>query len=194
MAKRLTRRLACALLATGAALFGQMGSAGAERPGGAHAFEFTAISGDHLPLSAFAGKAVLVVNTASLCGYTHQYGALQTLFETYGPRGFVVVGAPSNDFGGQEPGAEADIRKFCETNFNVRFPLTEKIVVAGPDAHPFYRWAAETLGEDSAPRWNFHKYLIGPDGALLGAFPSAVEPMSAPLRAAVEAALPREGA
>ncbi|MGF1543192.1 MAG: glutathione peroxidase [Parvularculaceae bacterium] len=155
----------------------------------AHDFEFVAIDGAPLPMDRFAGKAVLVVNTASLCGFTDQYGGLQTLYETYADEGLVVLGAPSNDFGGQEPGANGEIKEFCEANFNVRFPLTEKIAVRGAGAHPFYAWAAAALGPENAPKWNFHKYLVGPDGALIEAFPSSVEPMSARLTGAVEKAL-----
>ncbi len=176
-----------------AAANGPGGQAAREVAAGAHAFSFTSIAGEPMPLATFAGKAALVVNTASLCGYTDQYGGLQALYERYEARGFVIIAAPSNDFGGQEPGAEADIKKFCETNFNVRFPLTEKVAVRGDAAHPFYQWAAVELGPENAPKWNFHKYLVGPDGALIAAFPSSVEPMSKTLTDAVEAALPRAG-
>lgn len=155
----------------------------------AHAFTFTGIAGDPLPLEQFSGRPVLVVNTASLCGFTDQYGGLQSLYETYEEDGLVVLGVPSNDFGGQEPGQAGEIKEFCETNFNVRFPLADKVVVKGNGAHPFYQWARETLGADNAPKWNFHKYLVGPEGGLVTAFPSAVEPMSAEVRRAVEAAL-----
>ena len=103
----------------------------------AYEFEFTAIEGDPLPLSKFKGKVVLVVNTASRCGFTHQYADLQTVWQRYRDRGFVLLGVPSNDFGGQEPGSEAEIKTFCEVNFDVDFPLTEKVRVKGNDAHPF---------------------------------------------------------
>ncbi|MCP4329867.1 MAG: glutathione peroxidase [Alphaproteobacteria bacterium] len=152
----------------------------------AHAFEFTAISGDRLPLSAFAVTAVLVVNTASECGYTPQYADLQKLADSYGTAGLVVLGVPSNDFGAQEPGDEAAIRAFCSDRYGIAFPMTEKVAVIGVEAHPLYRWIAETLGEDHAPRWNFHKYLIGPDGELVGAWPSAVKPLAPEITAAVE--------
>ncbi|MEO1015140.1 MAG: glutathione peroxidase [Pseudomonadota bacterium] len=156
----------------------------------AHDFTLTAIDGAPMPLKGFAGKTLLVVNTASLCGYTDQYGGLQALYATYQDRGLVVIGVPSNDFGGQEPGKAGEIKDFCETNFNVRFPLADKTVVRGEGAHPFYAWARETLGPDNAPKWNFHKYLVGPDGALLAGFPSSVEPTSARLKDAIERALP----
>jgi len=126
----------------------------------AHSFEFESIDGGPLPLSGFKGRAVLLVNVASRCGFVRQYDGLQALWEKYRARGLVVLGVPSNDFGGQEPGSEAEIKKFCEVNFNVDFPMTAKVAVSGEGAHPFYRWAAGELGEESKPRWNFHKYLI----------------------------------
>ena len=155
----------------------------------AHEFAFVSIDGAPLPLRDFAGKAVLVVNTASLCGFTYQYTALQALWETYRERGLVVLGVPSNDFGNQEPGSETAIKEFCEVNFAVDFPLTEKQRVRGPDAHPFFRYVGEELGADAAPRWNFHKYLVTPDGRLAGAWPSRVEPDAPAIRQAIEAAL-----
>ena len=118
-----------------------------------------------MPLAAWRGRPVLVVNTASFCGYTPQYRDLEALWRRYRERGLVVLGVPSNDFGQQEPGSAAEIKQFCETNYQVDFPLTEKYRVIGGDAHPFYRWVAAQLGEAGAPRWNFHKYLIGPDGS-----------------------------
>jgi glutathione peroxidase len=155
----------------------------------AHDFTFTAIDGVPLALADFAGKAVLVVNTASECGFTPQYADLQNLAATYGGRGLVVLGVPSNDFGGQEPGDEAAIAEFCATRYNVDFPMTQKYAVIGGDAHPFYRWIADVLGEDHAPRWNFHKYLIDGAGELAGAWPSQVTPLSAEITTAVEDAL-----
>jgi glutathione peroxidase len=159
--------------------------------GGAHRFSFVSIEGKNLPLSQFAGRTLLIVNTASRCGYTPQYEGLQTLWETYRERGLVVLGVPSNDFGGQEPGSESQIKEFCEVNFKVDFPLTAKAQVKGPDAHPFYAWALGQLGPLDAPRWNFHKYLVGPDGKLAGSFASDVEPLSPRLKQAVERLLPR---
>lgn len=155
----------------------------------AYDFDFTRIDGTPMPLASFKGKTLLVVNTASLCGYTDQYGDLQEVFETFADRGLVVIGAPSNDFGGQEPGKEDDIKEFCEVNFNVRFPLTEKVIVKGDDAHPFYQWAKNTLGEKNAPSWNFHKYLVGSDGQLIAAFPSRVKPTSPQVKEAIEKSL-----
>jgi len=155
----------------------------------AHDFSFTALDGAALPLSRFKGKAVLVVNTASECGYTPQYAGLQKLWRAGRDRGLVVLGVPSNDFGAQEPGDEAAIGTFCSARYAVDFPMTAKQAVIGGKAHPFYRWIAGELGEAGQPRWNFHKYLIGRDGALAGAFPSSVAPESQELTAAIEEAL-----
>lgn len=153
--------------------------------GRAFDFTFEGIDGKPLPLADFKGKAVLVVNTASFCGYTKQYEGLQALWQTYEGAGLVVVGVPSNDFGGQEPKAEGEIAEFCKGAFGVTFPLTAKTIVKGDAAHPFYRWAFEAMG-GQAPGWNFHKYLIARDGRLVAAFPSQVPPDHADLVAAVE--------
>lgn len=156
----------------------------------AHAFTLTSIDGNALPLAAYAGRPVLVVNTASMCGYTYQYAALQRLWSAYRDRGLVVLGVPSNDFGSQEPGSATEIKTFCEVNFDVDFPLSEKVRVKGDGAHPLFVWLREELGPEAGPRWNFHKYLIGADGRALGWWPSSVEPDSAEIRAAVESVLP----
>ena len=156
----------------------------------AHDFVFKTIDGEHLPLSSFAGQAILIVNTASFCGFTKQYSALQDLWQRYQDRGLVVLGVPSDDFGGQEPGTESEIRTFCEVNFKINFPLTEKTKVKGPVAHPFYKWAATELGLIAKPRWNFHKYLVAPDGHLSNWFSSPTSPISSRVIRAVEATLP----
>ena len=155
----------------------------------AHDHVFPAIDGGELELKRFSGKAVLVVNTASECGFTPQYAELQALWEAYRHRGLVVVGVPSNDFGDQEPGDEAAIRAFCERNYGVDFPLTAKQKVIGGDAHPFYRWIVEELGEVAALRWNFHKYLIAPDGSLAGMWPSKVGPRDPEIEECVDGLL-----
>jgi glutathione peroxidase len=155
----------------------------------AHDFSFTSIEGKPMPLSAFKGKAVLVVNTASQCGLTPQYKGLEDLWKRYKTKGLVVVGVPSNDFGAQEPGSEGEIKTFCETRFGVDFPLTSKQSVIGASAHPFYKWVAEELGEAAVPKWNFHKYLVGPDGALAGTFGSMTAPDDAGLTKAIDEAL-----
>ncbi|MEO9904027.1 glutathione peroxidase [Nisaea sp.] len=157
----------------------------------AHDFDFVSIEGEPFSLKDYAGKAVLVVNTASFCGFTKQYKSLQTLWERYRERGLVVLGVPSNDFGAQEPGTAAEIKEFCAVNFAVDFPMTEKQTVSGKDAHPFYRWAAKELGTLSKPRWNFYKILVNADGKAIDWFASTTPPSSAKLIKAVEAALPR---
>ena len=155
----------------------------------AHDYSFTAIDGRPLELKDFAGKAVLVVNVASYCGFTPQYTDLQDLHEAYGSKGLVVLGVPSNDFGAQEPRGEAEIAKFCDSVYGVTFPLTAKQTVIGPDAHPLYKWIAAQAGEGAAPKWNFHKYLIGKDGSLVGAWPSRVRPGGSEIVEAIEGAL-----
>ncbi len=130
-----------------------------------------------------------MVNTASACGLTPQYEGLEALYRKYGGQGLVVLGVPSNDFGAQEPGTAAEIKTFCETRFAVDFPMTAKQVVSGHGAHPFYRWAAVELGEAGTPKWNFHKYLIAPDGSIAGNFGSRTAPEAPEIVAAVEAAL-----
>lgn len=152
-------------------------------------FSFPGISGGDIHLRDFAGKPVLIVNTASACGLTPQYAGLESLYRAYGPKGLVVLGVPANDFGAQEPGTEAEIKTFCETRFAVDFPMTAKQVVLGEGAHPFYRWAAAELGEAGTPKWNFHKYLIGADGSLAGSFGSRLDPLSPDITSAIEAAL-----
>ena len=184
IARRTLMAAVTATLITAAGVFPAMAES-------AHDFSFNAIEGGDLPMSQFKGKAVLVVNTASFCGYTPQYEGLQSLWTEYRDKGLVVLGVPSNDFGAQEPGTEAEIKDFCEANFDVDFPLTAKEVVKGSGAHPFYQWAATEKGASNAPRWNFHKYLVAPDGSLAEAFPSRVEPLSEELVSAVEANLPK---
>jgi glutathione peroxidase len=152
----------------------------------AHDFEFTSIDGKKLKLAHFAGKPILVVNTASQCGLTPQYKGLEALWRKYKDKGLVVLGVPSNDFGAQEPGTEAQIKNFCLTNYSVSFPMTAKNKVIGADAHPLYKWAVGQAGEAAAPRWNFHKYLIGPKGELAGTFGSKVAPDDGALVAAIE--------
>jgi len=155
----------------------------------AHEFAFTSIDGEAMTLARFAGKPVLVVNTASECGLTPQYRGLQALWERYRDRGLVVLGVPCNDFGGQEPGSEAEIKSFCSTRYQVGFPMTAKVSVVGKNAHPFYRWAVGQGG--AVPSWNFHKYLLDGDGALAATFGSRVPPEDKALIDAVEAHLPK---
>ncbi len=151
----------------------------------AYAFSFKGLDNNEILLASYAGHPMLVVNTASLCGYTPQYTGLQALWTRYRDKGLIVLGVPSNDFGGQEPGGAAEIGKTAHEDYHVTFPLTDKVAVKGANAHPFYKWAA-TERPLEAPRWNFHKYLIGRDGRLKAGFSSAVEPNDALVVAAVE--------
>lgn len=138
------------------------------------------------PLSAYAGKVVLVVNTASECGYTPQYAGLEQLWRDYQGRGLAVLGFPSNEFGGQEPGSEEQIKTFCETRYRVSFPMFAKVATKGTEQSPVYRFLTAQHGE---PKWNFHKYLVGKDGRVLRAFESKVKPDDPELRQAIESAL-----
>ncbi|MEW6643167.1 MAG: glutathione peroxidase [Pseudomonadota bacterium] len=154
----------------------------------AYGFSFGALSGKDIRLSDFAGRPMLIVNTASLCGYTPQYAGLQQLWAEFQSQGLVVIGVPSNDFGGQEPGSTGDIDHTAHTQYGVTFPIAAKTVVRGPDAHPFYRWAA-TERPKQVPAWNFHKYLLGRDGYIADVFASAVEPTDTRVRTAIGRAL-----
>lgn len=144
------------------------------------------LAGAPQALSAYQGKVTLIVNTASQCGFTPQYAGLEKLHQDYQGKGFEVLGFPSNDFGGQEPGTAQEIQNFCETRFHVTFPMFEKVVTTGADQSPVYAVLTKDLG---APKWNFHKYLVGKDGQVLQAFSSKVAPDSAELRSAIDAAL-----
>lgn len=169
-------------LAAVAALFLVAGPSAIRQAGAgqlsAHDFAFAGIDGTPVRLADYAGQPVLVVNTASKCGYTYQYEGLQALQERYRDRGLVVVGVPSDDFGGQELDTDSAVKEFCEVNFNIDFPMSAITPVRGRSAHPFYVWARRELGENQAPRWNFHKYLVGPDGRLVAAFGTNVDPAS----------------
>jgi glutathione peroxidase len=155
----------------------------------AYDFSFKSIDGRPLPLSEFKGKALLVVNVASQCGLTPQYSGLEALWKEKSGKGLVVLGVPANDFGAQEPGTENEIKTFCETRFNVDFPMTAKEHVIGPDAHPLYKWVAGELGDAAAPKWNFHKYLFNKDGTIAGTFGSRTEPMAPEITSAIDQAL-----
>ncbi len=155
----------------------------------AFAFELVSIAGEPLPLSRFEGRPILLVNTASFCGFTYQYEALQALWEARRDEGLVVLGVPSDNFGGQEYDDNEQVKQFCEVNFSIDFPMTEKADVRGPTAAPLYRWLAERLGPSAVPRWNFHKVLIGRDGQPRAAFATRVEPDDPKLQAAIDAAL-----
>jgi len=138
-------------------------------------FEFQSIEGTNMPLSAYKDKVVLVVNTASMCGFTKQYSGLQELYDNYKDKGFVVLGIPSNSFM-QEHSSEDKVKDFCETNFNINFPMTEIVEVIGKNRHPLYNWLKEDFG--IKPKWNFHKILIGKNGELVDSYSSLTKPMS----------------
>lgn len=144
----------------------------------AYAFSFAGLEGGDIRLADYAGKPILIVNTASLCGYTPQYTGLQQLWTRYHDRGLMIIGVPSNDFGGQEPGGPGDILHTAHGEYGVTFPLAAKVTVKGSGQHPFYRWAALERPADT-PRWNFHKYLVGRDGRIAAVFPTDTEPMDA---------------
>jgi glutathione peroxidase len=154
----------------------------------AYAFSFPALDGGDIRLGDYTGRPLLVVNTASLCGFTPQYAGLQELWTQFHDRGLMMVGVPSNDFGGQEPGGAKEIAETAQHQYGVTFPIAAKAVVKGPNAHPFYKWAADVRPKD-VPRWNFHKYLIGRDGYIAEVFPETVEPLDTRLKTAIARAL-----
>ena len=141
-------------------------------------FKINSINEDELNLSNYKGKIFLIVNVASKCGFTNQYTDLQNLYKLYKDRGLIVLGIPSNQFGGQEPASENDIKNFCETNFNITFPMTIKYEVKGKNAHPIYLWAKETYGKSAVPKWNFHKILINKEGKVEDTYSSFTSPTS----------------
>lgn len=157
----------------------------------AHEFSFSKLAEPgEIKLEDFAGKAVLVVNVASACGFTSQYRDLESLYEAFRNKGLVIVGVPSNDFGAQEAGSEQEIRKFCDATYHVAFPMTGKVDIVSPQKrHPFYAWIANELGESALPRWNFHKFLIGKDGGLVEAFPAKAAPLGPQMLDAIKQAL-----
>lgn len=183
------RRHALALLGSAIAIPTLAPSAFAQAPAmsrpTAYAYSFAGLDGAALPLAEHAGKPILVVNTASQCGYTPQLAGLQQLWARYRDRGLLIIGVPSNDFGGQEPGGPAEINKTAHGEYGVSFPLAAKTDVKGPAAHPFYKWAAlERPGE--GPKWNFHKYLVGRDGHIAAVFATQIEPTDLRVIAAIE--------
>ena len=141
-------------------------------------FNIKNINEENLDLSIFRDKTILLVNVASNCGFTKQYVDLQNLYDKYKDKGFIVIGVPSNQFGKQEPGTNLEIKDFCETNFDITFPITSKFDVKGYEAHPIYLWAKENYGKSAVPKWNFHKILINKNGKIEDAFSSFTNPMS----------------
>ncbi|HEY8472474.1 MAG TPA: glutathione peroxidase [Natronosporangium sp.] len=155
--------------------------------------DINALGGGPAQLGQYRGRAMLIVNVASQCGLTPQYAGLQALADTYADRGLVVLGVPCNQFGGQEPGTEAQIAEFCQTNYGVTFPLTEKIEVNGAGRHPLYQrlvGVADAEGYTGDIRWNFEKFLIAPDGSVAARFHPRTEPNSPELTSAIEKVLP----
>lgn len=150
---------------------------------------FVDLHGETVGGEAFAGKVVLLVNTASRCAFTPQYEGLEALNDRYGGRGLTVLGIPSNDFGGQEPGSDREIANFCSATYDVSFPMLSKSPVTGADAHELFGWARQAGGRAAVPAWNFHKILIGRDGRFVAGFPSFTPPRSDEIVGAIERAL-----
>ncbi|MEA2795736.1 MAG: glutathione peroxidase [Bradyrhizobium sp.] len=154
----------------------------------AYAFSFPGLAGGDIKLADYAGRPLLVANTASLCGFTPQYAGLQELWTQFHDRGLMIVGVPSNDFGGQEPGGATEIAETAHHHYGVTFPIAAKTAVKGANAHPFYKWAADARPKD-VPRWNFHKYLVGRDGYIAEVFPETIEPSDTRVKTAIARAL-----
>jgi glutathione peroxidase len=175
-----------------AAVLGAAATASAGEPG-VHAFTLNLNDGTPKKLSDYRGKALLLVNTASKCGFTKQYAPMEQLYQKYRDRGFEVLAFPANDFMGQEPGTNAEIRAFCTANFKTTFPLFEKISVKGDGIHPLYRYLTTLPGLSGDVTWNFNKFLVGPDGKVVARFGSRVDPMSEELTKKLEEILPKKG-
>ena len=158
-------------------MFGILEKASANYSKLVYDFEFNGIDGNKIQLSNFKNKVLVLVNVASRCGYTPQYEGLQMVWSNYKNKNLVVIGVPTNNFK-QEPGNNKEIKDFCETNFGINFPMTEKISVIGKDAHPFYKWAKKNHGIAAIPKWNFHKIVIGKNGKVIDTFASFTKPTS----------------
>jgi len=152
----------------------------------AYDFSFNDIDGTPLKLSEYKGKIIVVVNVASQCGFTSQYEDMQNIWEEYQSKGIIILGVPSNDFGGQEPGSNSEIKTFCEAKFGISFPITEKVNVKGSEAHPFYKWAKDNHGKSAVPKWNFHKIIIDKSGKINETFSSITNPSSKKFIKAIE--------
>ena len=144
----------------------------------AYDFNFKDLDGTNLSLSEYKNKIIVVVNVASKCGFTTQYEDMQKIWEKYQSKGLIILGVPSNDFGGQEPGTNKEIKNFCVSKFGISFPMTEKVSVKGSNAHPFYLWAKENHGKSAIPKWNFHKIIINKEGKVSETFSSITNPSS----------------
>ena len=144
----------------------------------AYEFNFENLNGNQLNLAEYKNKIMVIINVASQCGFTGQYEDMQNIWNKYKDKGVVIIGVPSNDFGGQEPGNNTEIKNFCEAKFGITFPMSEKVIVKGNDAHPFYIWAKKNHGKSAVPKWNFHKIIIGRDGKIFDTFSSMTNPSS----------------
>jgi glutathione peroxidase len=149
-------------------------------------FDIKDINEEKLDLAKYKSKTILLVNVASNCGFTKQYSQLQELYDKYKDKGLIVLGVPSNQFGSQEPGSNNEIKDFCETNFNITFPMTSKLDVKGKYAHPIYLWAKDNYGKSTVPKWNFHKILINKEGKVEDAFSSFTNPISTKITNRIE--------
>ena len=143
----------------------------------AYDFQFKGLEGGTINLNDFQNKVIVVVNVASRCGFTNQYEDLQNLWENYKKKDLIVIGVPTNNFK-QEPSSNKEIKEFCDTNFGINFPMSEKTNVIGEDAHPFYLWAKKNYGKKAIPKWNFHKIIVNKDGKILDTFASITKPSS----------------
>ena len=166
-------------------MFGFFNKSVAVNSGVAYDYTFESINGGQIQLSNYKDKVIVVVNVASRCGYTPQYEDLQLLWSEYEDKNLVVIGVPTNNFR-QEPGSNKEIKDFCETNFGITFPMTEKLNVIGSDSHPFYKWAKKDFGIGAIPKWNFHKIIIGKDGKVADTFSSITKPSSKKFIKAIE--------
>jgi len=158
-----------------------------------HSFSVKNIDGQEQTLSEYNGKLLLIVNVASKCGFTKQYQGLEELYQKYKDKGLVVLGFPANNFMGQEPGSDADIKSFCSLKFHVTFPMFSKISVKGKDIDPLYRYLTSESGYNGGISWNFNKFLVGPDGKVLARYGSNVEPLSKEIVEKIELSLPNKG-
>ncbi len=155
-------------------------------------FTLSSIDGQPTPLAAYKGKVVMLVNVASRCGFTPQYSALESIYEKYKDRGFVIVGIPANNFGFQEPGTNQEIKTFCSSKYNVTFPMMAKVSVKGDDKTPLYQYLTDTSANPKTGgeiQWNFTKFLVGPDGQIVARFEPKVTPDSPEVTGAIETAL-----
>ena len=176
--------LAAAVLAAGAVF--------AAGDAALYGFTMKTIDGKAKSLGDYRGKALLIVNTASECGYTPQYAGLEKLYESYRDRGFMVLAFPANDFGAQEPGSDAQIKQFCSSRYGTQFDLFSKISVKGKEQHPLYAYLTSVKGFEGDIRWNFNKFLVDPSGTVVARYASGVEPTSAELTAKLESILPKK--